>query len=620
MKKILWGLLCLCMLLSGCRTDAPQPVQTAPPETNPPTAETQPVNTRQPLLEQGISLEESSNLLYIPNEAVASMTAPEMRLLGHGLLLSECTENEIILKHISLEDGALVASATIPAGSDAKLSIGSGEIGLYDRESGLISILDESFRLQKTYEVTCEGDDWYLNSELDTLYIFFADRGLLARNLETGEERWLVDNGFRVMPKSSSSGYLIFEYTDRTDQKTYTRCLNLSTATLETLPIGSAVSSAIRQGEVWLLQDNEFKEHYTLVKAESAQSFTRADSMVRLLSPRHHLLVSDPSGRNLVLYESRGDFLSRCALPQSSHATVGADFVWSGYWEGYFFLDFIDSSCRLMFWDVGAAAEGDNLQMSLSGTAQQPQPVVESQLYERAAQLSQRFGVDIRIAEQCSLDYTHYDSYALTDPVFIREALDILEESLGLYPEGFFRQLTYGSIESIRIELVGGLMLKPDVTTHTDSAGAFVQNRGSYYTIVANGFLLQPQTLFHEFSHIIDDRLDWDSFIREDALYSEEAWLNLQPEGFSYAMSYTNVPEELLSYLETDYFISDYSLTYPTEDRATLLASAMENNSWNFEPGSGRAAKLRYYADCIRGCFDTTGWPTVTLWEQVLQE
>ena len=613
MKRKLVGLLCVCMLFSGCGSGSSMPLQTESP-----TVESLPTQIHLPLLEQGIPLEESSNLLYIPNAAVESMTAPEMRLFGNGLLLSECIENTLVLNHISLENGTLVKSASVSAASGTKLYIGSGEIGLCDRESGLISVLDEDFHLRRTYEVSQEGDDWYLNSELDTLYVFYYDRGLLARNLETGAELWLVDNGLRVASKGSRSTYVIFEYTDRADQKTYTRCLNLSTATLETLPIGGVITAGIRQGETWLLQSGEAEGFYTVIKSESANCFTWADSPARLLSQKRHLLVADSSGRNLTLYETDGSFLSQCALPQNSNAVVGSDFIWSGYWEGYFFTDFIDSSCRLMFWDVSAATEGEDLQMSPPEQTQQSQPVLESSLYERAAQLSQRFGVDIRIAEQCSLDYSHYDAYALTDPTFIRSALDILEEGLSKYPDGFFLQLPYGSIESIRIELVGGLMLKSDVTTHTDDAGAFAQDRGSYYGIVLNGFLMSEKTLHHEFSHIIDSRLEWDSMIREDALYDEDTWLLLQPEGFYYAMSYTEIPEELLHFLESRYFITEYALTYPTEDRARLMESAMGNFTWDFEPGSGTRMKLQYYADCIRDCFDTEGWPEKTCWEQVL--
>ena len=619
MKKTLLVLLCLMIILSGCQTDSSMPVQTAPTPTETPETEIQTVPFHLPLLEQGIFLEESDNLRYIPNATVESMASPEVRLFGNGLLLSECTENALVLNLISLEDGTLVNSGSVTATPDAKLYIGNGEIGLCDRALGQISILDEHFQPLRAYDVPGEGDDWYLNSELDTLYIFFSDRGLLARNLVTREDIWLVDNGFRVTPMGSANGYVIFEYTDRSDQKTYTRCLNLSMTTMETLPIADPVCSGIRLGETWLLESRESDELNFLVQDESVHSFVWTDSQARLLSTKRHLLVTDPSKRNLSLYELDGSFISQCALPQNSHAVVGADFVWSGYWEGYFFTDFIDSSCRLMFWDVNADCEGENLQMLPLEETQLSQPVVEASLYERAAQLSDRFGVDIRIAEQCSLDYSHYDSYALTDPTFIRSALDILEESLGKYPEGFFRQLTYGSIESIRIELVGGLMLKSDATTHTDDAGAFAQDRGSYYGIVLNGFLMSEKTLYHEFSHIIDSRLEWDALIRTDALYSEEAWLALQPEGFSYAMSYIHIPEELQSFVDSGYFVYDYALTYPTEDRATLMAAAMENYTWVFEPGSGIRAKMQYYADCIRDCFDTEDWPETTSWEQVLQ-
>ena len=130
--------------------------------------------------------------------------------------------------------------------------------------------------------------------------------------------------------------------------------------------------------------------------------------------------------------------------------------------------------------------------------------------------------------------------------------------------------------------------------------------------------MFQPSTLYHEFSHIIDARLAWDAHLRENALFSEETWLALQPEGFRYAMSYTEMPEDMLSFMDSGYFLSDYGLTYPTEDRAVLMADAMENYAWSFEPGTGTQAKLRYYASCIRDCFDTTGWPEKTCWEQVL--
>ena len=619
MKKTLSVLLVLVILLSGCQTGHFPPAQTDPTATDTLPTETQSAVPLLPLPEQGIPLEEGSSLYCIPNEAVESMGSPEMHLFGNGLLLSECIGEELVLKHISLMDGTLLAEYAAPASFGTKVFVGRDRIGLCDRESGLITFLDENLQLLGTREVPPVGEDWYLSSELDKLYVFSFDRGLLIRDLQTGEERWLVDNGFRVSTKCSGNSYVIFEYTDRADQKSCYGCLNLSTGDMETLPIGGEISSGSRQGETWVLQSREPEDLYTVITVDSASRFHMDPSSVQLLAPRQHLLAADPSGRNLSLYETDGTFLSQCALPQSSNAVIGSDFIWSSAWDGYFFTDFFDFTCRLMFWDVSAAADGADLQLFPAEQTQQSQPILQQQLYDRAAELSARFDLDIRIAEQCSADYSHYESYLLTDPFFVSTALDILEENLSLYPEGFFRQLLFGHLESIRIELVGSLTIKDDISTHPTSAGGFAQDAGSYYAIVFDGFLFNPGTLFHEFSHIIDKKLKWDSLIREDALYSEDAWLALQPEGFRYAMSYTDVPEDLLPDTESRYFISSYARTYPTEDRAELMESAMQNYTWDFEPGSGTRAKMQYYADCIRDCFDTEGWPETTAWEQVLQ-
>ena len=610
MKRKLLCLLCACVLLSGCR-NAPTPAE--PTELTEPTVTEAPtIQMTRPLLEQGSGLEESSNLLYIPNETVEGMEQPEMRLLGNGLLLSEYRDQTLILNHISLEDGSLMASASIPAGEGARLSIGSGEIGLCDRESGTVTILDESFRVLRSYTAEA-GDDWYLNQELDTLYIFQLDRGVCAKNLETGEEIWLVDNGYNVECIGGGGSYLLVRYTDRADWKTCTRCLNLSTATLETLPFDGTVSGGTRTGETWLLQSGE---DHVLVRGEEVQAITWPGSEVKLLFQKRHLLAMDPSRRDLTIYDTDGAFVSACSLPQSSHAIIGEDFVWSGYWEGYFFVDFLDGTTRLMFWDVGAETEGEDLEFTSLGAAQEPEYVLEPQLYRRAAELSERFGVDIRIAEQCSLDYSHYDSYAMMEPMFIREALDLLEKTIGKYPAGFFHQLCFDSIESIRIELVGSLTLKEGVEDRTGNAGGFAQDMGSYYLIVLSGYTLPEGTIYHEISHIIDKRLEWDALRRDDALFSEEAWLALQPEGFQFAMSYVDTLE---GPTDTNYFVSDYSTTFPTEDRAELMKNVMQDYSWDFELSSGSNAKMQFYADCIRDGFDTQGWPETTAWEQYLK-
>lgn len=613
MKRLLLGLLCICIALSGCTAQPTQTVPTEPSET-----ETVTLPTALPLLEQGIPLGEDGNLLYIPNEALEDMVCPEVRLFGNGLLLSAFIRNQYVIRHISLEDGALLNECAISASPGVKLRIGNGSIGLLDSGTNRFHLLDDSLAIQSTQSIPTEGDSWYLNSELDTLYRFYQDQGLLARDLPTGEERWLLENALHTRVIGPETEYILFEYTDAKTQLTHTRCLDLSTGALETVPGTVPISTGLRRVEAWLLRKDGADGEYLLSTDDLSTAFTWADSAVTLLSPRMHLLLTDLSGRTLQLYDTEGRFVSACTLPREEYATAGTDLVWSGYWEGYFFTDTVDGTCRLMFWDITPETQGEDLPTLPLEQPQEAQRILEPALYERAEALSQRFGVKILIGEQCAAEYSHYNTYPLTDPGFVGEALDILEECMGRYPEGFFRQLPHGPYEYIQLELVGALMLKEGTENQPGDAAAFVQEQEGHLLIALDGFLLAPDTLYHEFSHVIDRRLGWDAQLREDALFSEEGWLAQQPEGFAYALSYTEMPEETRRYMETGCFDREYSMTYPTEDRATLFAAAM-TQAQLLAQRPGMQKKLDYYARCIRDCFDTEGWPEVTTWEQPLQ-
>ena len=606
MKRFLMLLLCL-FLLTGCASDPQTP---SSPETEPSISQEQP---GVPLLDQGKTAGESGNLLYIPNPHVESMACPEIRLFGNGLLLYEHTMNGMLqLKRISLEDGTLLAEASYPMDASASVQVGNGLIGLCD-SSGQVMILNESLEQETTYSVPLEGEYWYLNQELETLYAFL-DEGLLSYDLKTGQAHWLLDNAAFVQPFRMGSGYVLFSYTDRNDQKTCNRCLNLSTASMETLPVEGFISSGIRRGEQWLLRRDIASGTYILVDQEKAVTFTCSEGLVELLSGKRHLLITDGSYRELSLYDLEGNFLSRCTLPETEFASIGTDLVWSGYWQGYFFRDTYENTAHLMFWDIDTAQEGENLPVTSLDAVQAPESVVEKELYQQAADLSRRFGVDIRIAEQCALDYSHYQADVLLDPYQIRYALNVLDLAFSGYPEGFLSQLPFDTMEQIRIELVDNLRGKEGMDTHPIDIGGFAQENFDHYLIVFNSLSLDTQTVYHELSHVIDKHLEWDASLRPQALFSEDAWLALQPEGFRYAGSYTDMPDSIRAYEDSGYFIHSYAMTFPTEDRATLMSAIMSDKTVP-EENPCMAEKMRYYAACIRDCFDTEGWPESTLWE-----
>ena len=69
----------------------------------------------------------------------------------------------------------------------------------------------------------------------------------------------------------------------------------------------------------------------------------------------------------------------------------------------------------------------------------------------------------------------------------------------------------------------------------------------------------------------MDGKLTFDAGIRPDAMYSEEKWMRLNPEGFKYAGSTFELPEELLSREYDEWFVDLYSKTFPREDRARIM-------------------------------------------------
>ena len=75
-----------------------------------------------------------------------------------------------------------------------------------------------------------------------------------------------------------------------------------------------------------------------------------------------------------------------------------------------------------------------------------------------------------------------------------------------------------------------------------------------------------------------------------------------------------DMPDAIAAYENSGYFVSSYAMTFFTEDRATLMSQIMSDKTL-LQENPGMAAKMRYYAACIRDCFDTEGWPETTVWE-----
>ena len=626
MKYRLIALLLLGALLAGCVPQNTLPSTSAPSSapTVPSTAPTEPTETLPEmipatLLDQAKAVGDDDRLLYVPSSHVESMALPSMQLLGNALLLHEYQPTAdggvLALQLIRLEDGALLAETKLAASGGCMVQTGKDAIMLYDSDLGRVTMLDSALGVIQTYDLPYGGNPWYPDQALQRMYIFVADQGLLALELETGEESRIIPQGVAFSVKGADATYLIFEYTDKTTLRTYIQYLDLATGSLETIPFTGPVGAAHRIGDTWLIRSPGVEGSYTLVTADSSGTLQWPDSLMQLLDPQAHLLLPQADYRGFSLYGTDATFLARCTLQDKEYASAGSDFIWSDLWEGYFFIDTWDNTAHLMFWDIRNDHSGDPLQITPPDSQTPPAHTVDPMYYQQARELSRRFGVDIRIAEQCMLDYGTYESIELRDDYSVSTALAALERCLSRYPDGMLEQLTFGSNAQLRIELVGALRAKAGVATHPESAKGVVAHQTDGYILVLDAFEINDSTIYHELSHVIDERLAWHATLFPDAAFSEEAWLALQPEGFRFADSYTDMPADILAYSDSGYFIRDYAMTYPTEDRATLMAAAMTQDD-RFEGSPQMQEKMRFYAQCIREAFQTTLWPEATAWER----
>ena len=180
-------------------------------------------------------------------------------------------------------------------------------------------------------------------------------------------------------------------------------------------------------------------------------------------------------------------------------------------------------------------------------------------------------------------------------------------------------QLLYGQFRRIQINLMGTLSaadIPEDADGFTDF-DAFVDHPDCRHAMVID--ITHPgliQTMYHEFSHIIDSKLDFESWYR-DSLYSDDSWCALNPPDFQYAENVFNLNEYSQSSAYDSYFIDTYARTYSTEDRARTMEYAMIGYDWYFDSAyhGPLREKLAYYSACIRDSFETEGWPDTMPWE-----
>lgn len=595
------------------------------------------------ILEKAVSVDEAGNLSYIPNDFIEENLMQEISFFQDAILSScytydmEINKDRLSLRLISLDSGELLYEKEMQVENSYAVTIQvcGEQIVVSDAQAGKIFVLDENLNETKTYEI--HGDNIYVNATLTEAYCLTYSDGIHKVNLETGEEQILLENTSGLYAYSFEKDNLSLRFTDLSGsgKKECYAGLNMETGELELWEIEESFQSFEYVDGTWageLISENSSyvigtkKEPYQFSTEFSYPTMQYNGDSEQLL-----FMTTDLKGiQEMYAYASDGTFLSSFSM-ENLKGTLTMRLLWSETENGYYLLLIDDTGHdQLYFWDFSNSAEGENLTLISSYEEELVGgEILEQTYYERAETLSETYGVTIKIADQCQTEYN--DKYAMQecDVTKVSTGLDVLEKAFSSYPEGFFQQLYYGIYRKIEIDLMGTISNKEDIEGYAPTA--FVQQSDGKITMVLNineSAEILEQNFYHESSHIIDKVLENDAFYREDALYAEETWWSFNPAEFielnpaygGYFESYEMMPMEYYEELFTSCFVIDYGKTFSTEDRATIFEQAMLGAAQIFsnERFPVVFSKLEYYCQCIRDCFDTTGWPEYTKWEATL--
>jgi len=649
-RLLLTALLLLSMLL-GCgktepaeKTDVPQqigqPESIAPPEdtVSPDQPEKPEVKPLPGLLTNREALDAAGILWYIPNELLETEQYQELYIMGETLLMTrlaysgdpygEGASCTLYLATVSIETGTLLQETELPGVVSGFVQVCGETVVISDRETGRLILLDSDLNLISEHTLDPDWNSVHLNSDATVLYALTGESGICTEVLATGERSWQEEHLRDVYMTAQNGNQISFSCVDLSTQFTSFGVLDLSSGEITFFPFDGTYFGASCCRDVWLAYVPG-EERVFMVGTEEEASCLRLDTAMLRLQPAGnevHLLasrVSSTGDLSMALYRTDGTFLSSAAQPMFRNAYCTPP-VWSDRCGGYFFtVTGYDGKTQLLFWDLSVPMQGENL-TSASAEADHPEAgtAVAAELYAQAAELSEKYGVTVRIADQCDTEYLTYAAELNTDPDTISYALALLDDTLSDYPDGFLEQLLHGSYREIEINLNGALTPwgVPDDANGFTSFIGFVEQQDDKTVMVLDireGLAIR-QHIYHEMSHIIDQKLLFDSHYREDALYSEEAWAALNPDGFDYTLDYYNLPDDIYWDGYDSWFIDTYARTYPSEDRARILEYAMLGHTYPFADGSPLREKLEFYSECIRDCFDTTGWPDETLWEAAM--
>lgn len=619
MKRWLF-LIAAVLLLCGCSAEPEDTAPTTPIPTEPtPVHATEPVGYYDP----GSSLEAATNsavraypLHRSDSYAVVSMAEDLLLLSGREVTtLTRLTGDNLYVS------AAANLDCYIPADSPA-FHAGPKGVTYYDELHHQLVYLDTGLKEVSRLSLPEEAVGTpALTADRKILYYCTAD-AIRAIDLETGLDKLLRQTGYSSQSiLALHCGNTILECsTEDSYGKVHTIFISAETGKTLYETSGSIYLRTMEQNYFAIHQEGEYPEKLagnpesgTLLLI-TPEYDTPAEAVLELNGAVQSALLENETELNL--YDLATGLRSHCVLlpgtetPWNMLADPSGSCIWFLRRDADLESDIL---CR---WDLSQTTSDDGTVYTMQRpTASNPDQAGIDALKKEAAALGGKYGVEILLwTDATSKIPGNYNIEGEYHVPLLQRYLKLLDSALSVYPQNFLKEAKSGG--NIYIGLVRSISA---AVTSADEPGIssgfqFRDQNENVYIILAIGEDI-VSTLYNDLALVIDNRViiscsDFDS------------WEELNPTSFEYSYSYRIASglDETLFQGNDRAFIDSASTTYPREDRAKIMACAMEEGNEDLFESKIMQKKLRKLCQGIRKAFGLTKSSEVFLWEQYLEK
>lgn len=558
----------------------------------------------------------AADALYTPGHRLETQTSGMMQVFPtetSGFCRIWAMGEDVLLSG----DGKLtrLSGASLTPGStrqaDTVLQTGNDGVWLFDGSA--VQILDGSFALLQTVTIP---DEVLGVPGLEGSQLYYLSEGCLkVLDLSTGLSSLLRDNMAFTDGTVQCLGDLLLLHL--TDEDGIGKTLLVSAADGSTQYPSLAVTDACRfetglgilleDGQVLLLPDSGGAQKLTLEEGEQMVGFL--PEIGGLITCRN-----DTAGLTLRLYAlSRGILRCSVLLPEvdlvgtgcvsadgtlyiSAHSTQETAW-WILRWNYEAFPPVSEDSCLEPYYtrdflDVQGQASCETL----------------------ARELGAQYGISVLLFDEAAAcapwDYSFTAEYRVDKTNW---ALEDLKATLEAFPEGFLTKLRQ-DWEDLTVCIVDTIQGTAESGSLDSAEGLQFQNGSHFYIALApKEEDSLKHTLFHEFSHLIDNRV-----LTKTGAYDN--WNDLNPQDFAYSLDLNAdmTPYKALLTGPDRVFIDNYAMTFPAEDRARIFECACTSGNEEDFVSPILQAKLQRICTGIRQAFDLEADAESFLWEQYL--